>query len=155
MIWGTLTHREDGGRLVKNPQEGAAYREVVLHGESIICRDALTGDPMDIQDLKDGDTIYAWVGPAMTMSLPPHATAILILGNIPADYAVPQFYEISSVAPQALAALHPTPAPTPVAPPARVAHARRGAGSSRSPPSMTVTWPSSWMLAPILRNSST
>ena len=62
--------------------------------------------------LKDGDTIYAWVGNAMTMSLPPQATAILVLGNIPADYGVPQFYEISSVTPQAMIAIYPAPALT-------------------------------------------
>ena len=111
-VWGTLTWLDDGGLYVENSSEGAAYNAVILHGESIICLDAVTGEPMDIQDLKDGDTIYAWVGPAMTMSLPPHATAILILGNIPADYAVPQFYEIVSVTPQAMAAIYPTPALT-------------------------------------------
>ncbi len=111
-VWGTLTWLDGGGLLVQNSSESAAYSEVILHGESIICLDAVTGDPMDIQDLEDGDTIYAWVGPAMTMSLPPHATAILILGNIPADYAVPQFYEIVSVTPQAMAAIYPTPALT-------------------------------------------
>ena len=101
-VWGTLTWLDDGGLLVQNSSENAAYSEVILHGESIICLDAVTGDPMDIQDLEDGDTIYAWVGPAMTLSLPPQATAILILGNIPADYAVPQFYEITSVVPPAM-----------------------------------------------------
>ena len=111
-VWGTLTWLDDGGLLVQNSSDSAAYSEVILHGESIICLDAVTGDPMDIQDLKDGDTIYAWVGPAMTLSLPPHATAILILGNIPADYAVPQFYEIASVTPQAMAAIYPPPAMT-------------------------------------------
>ena len=65
-------------------------------GPVIICLDAVTGDPMDIQDLKDGDTVYAWVGPAMTMSIPPHATAYLILGNIPEDYGVPMYYEIKA-----------------------------------------------------------
>ena len=111
-VWGTLIWLDGGGLLVQNSSESAAYSEVILHGESIICLDAVTGDPMDIQDLEDGDTIYAWVGPAMTMSLPPHATAILILGNIPADYAVPQFYEIVSVTPQAMAAIYPAPALT-------------------------------------------
>ena len=111
-VWGTLTWLDDGGLYVENSSEGAAYNAVILHGESIICLDAVTGEPMDIQDLKDGDTIYAWVGPAMTMSLPPHATAILILGNIPADYAVPQFYEIVSVTPQAMPAIYPIPALT-------------------------------------------
>lgn len=86
--------------------------EVILHGESIFCLDAVTGEPMDITSLKDGDTIYAWVGNAMTMSLPPQATAILVLGNIPADYGVPQFYEISSVTPQAMIAIYPAPALT-------------------------------------------
>ena len=98
--------------MVENSSEDAAFDAVILHGESIICLDAVTGDPMDIQELEDGDTIYAWVGPAMTMSLPPHATAILILGNIPADYAVPQYYEIVSVTPQAMAAIYPPPAMT-------------------------------------------
>ena len=111
-VWGTLTWLEDGGLLVENSSEDAAFDAVILHGESIICLDAVTGDPMDIQELEDGDTIYAWVGPAMTMSLPPHATAILILGNIPAGYAVPQYYEIVSVTPQAMAAIYPPPAMT-------------------------------------------
>ena len=111
-VWGTLTWLDDGGLYVENSSGDETLDKVILHGESIICLDAVTGDPMDIQDLEDGDTIYAWVGPAMTMSLPPHATAILILGNIPADYAVPQFYEIVSVTPQAMAAIYPTPALT-------------------------------------------
>ena len=51
---------------------------------------------MDIKSLEDGDTVYAWVSPVMTMSLPPHATAYLILGNIPADYRVPMYYEIAA-----------------------------------------------------------
>lgn len=111
-VYGTLTWLDNGGMLVKNSNENDPLNEVILHGESIICLDAVTGDPMDIQDLKDGDTIYAWVGPAMTLSLPPQATALLVLGNIPADYAVPQFYEIASVTPQAMTAIYPAPAMT-------------------------------------------
>ena len=42
-----------------------------------------------------------------------------------------------------------------MAAPARRSLARSGAGFSRSTPSMTATWPSTWMLAPILRSSST
>lgn len=109
-VWGTLTRLESGGLLVKNDGEGLS--EVVLHGESIPCLDAVTGESVDIDSLKDGDTVYAWVGPAMTMSLPPQATALLILTHIPADYAVPQFYEIVSVAPQAVVAIYPPPAMT-------------------------------------------
>ncbi len=110
MVWGTLTRLEGGGLLVENDGEGLS--EVVLHGEDIICLDAVTGESVDVDALKDGDLIYAWVGPAMTLSLPPQATALLILTNIPADYAVPQFYEIVSVTHQAMPAIEPPPALT-------------------------------------------
>lgn len=95
MVWGTLTWLDDGGLLLQNDSE-TSLNEVILHGESIICLDAVTGDPMDIKSLKDGDTVYAWVSPVMTMSLPPQTTAYIVLGNIPADYRVPQYYEITA-----------------------------------------------------------
>lgn len=111
-VWGTLTWLEDGGMLVQNSNENDPLHEVILRGESILCLDAVTGEPMDITSLKDGDTVYAWVGNAMTLSLPPQATATLVLGNIPADYAVPQYYEIAAVTPQAMIAIYPPPALT-------------------------------------------
>lgn len=110
-VWGTLTHLEDGGLLVENSST-QALNSVILHGENILCLDAVTGEPMELSELKDGETVYAWVGPVMTLSLPPQATAILILANIPADYGVPQYYEISSVTPQAMIAIYPPPALT-------------------------------------------
>ena len=110
-VWGTLTHLEDGGLLVENSST-EALNSVILHGEDILCLDAVTGEPMELSELKDGETVYAWVGPVMTLSLPPQATAILILANIPADYGVPQYYEISAVTPQAMIAIYPPPALT-------------------------------------------
>ena len=53
--------------------------------------DAVNGYPVLLDDLEDGSTVYAYVGPAMTMSLPPQATAHLILANIPEDFGVPQY----------------------------------------------------------------
>lgn len=111
-VWGTVTWLDDGGLLVENANESDPLHEVILHGESILCLDAVTGEPMDLKQIQDGDTIYAWVGPAMTMSLPPQATAQVIVANIPADYAVPQYYEIASVKPQAMIAIYPPPALT-------------------------------------------
>lgn len=102
-VWGTVTRQEDGGLLVENSNESDPYHQVVLRGESILCLDAVTGEPMDIDTIKDGDMIYAWIGPAVTASLPPQATAFLILANIPADYAVPMYYEIVSVTARASA----------------------------------------------------
>lgn len=111
-VWGTLTRLDDGGLLVENPNENDPLHEVILRGEEILCLDAVTGVPLDLAGLKNGDTVYAWVEPVMLLSLPAQATAILVLGNIPADYAVPQFYEISSVTPQTMIAIYPPPALT-------------------------------------------
>ncbi len=45
----------------------------------------MTGLPVALEDVKDGDTIYAYIGPAMTMSLPPMTNAVMIFTNLPAD----------------------------------------------------------------------
>ncbi len=107
-VWGTLTHLDGGGLLVENGST-EDLSSVILRGEDILCLDAVTGEAMDVDDIKDGETVYAWAGPVMTMSLPPQATALLIVANIPADYAAPQYYEIASVTPQAVIAIYPAP----------------------------------------------
>lgn len=107
-VWGTLTRLDDGGLLVENDST-EDINSVILRGEAILCLDAVTGESMDVDDLRDGETVYAWAGPVMTMSLPPQATAILIVANLPADDAAPQYYEIASVAPQAMIAIYPAP----------------------------------------------
>ena len=111
-VWGTLTKQADGGLLIQNDSEGAAYPEIILHGESILFLDAVTGEEISQDSISDGSTVYAYVGPAMTMSLPPQATAHLILANIPEDFGVPQYVQISSVTPQVMIAIYPTPALT-------------------------------------------
>lgn len=40
-VWGTLTHLEDGGLLVENSST-EALNSVILHGEDILCLDAVT-----------------------------------------------------------------------------------------------------------------
>lgn len=79
-VWGRVTKLDSGGLLVQNSNENDPYHEIILHGESIRILDAVTGLPLD-RDLRDGEVIYAWVGPAMTMSLPPHATARIIVAG--------------------------------------------------------------------------
>lgn len=110
-VWGRLTKLEDGGLLVQNSDENDPYNEIILHGESIRILDAVTGMPLD-RELRNGETVYAWVGAAMTLSLPPHATAQIIVANIPEDFAAPQYYEIAKVRPRATIAIYPPPPTT-------------------------------------------
>ena len=55
--------------------------------------DAVSGDPVDADAIKTGETVYAWMGArsVTTMSLPPQTTPELLLVNVPADYKVPQY----------------------------------------------------------------
>ena len=83
-VWGTVTRLENGAVLLKNSNENAAYRETILHvTETTPIIDVVTGLPLG-RELRDGETVYAWVGPAMTLSLPPHAAAEVVEANIPA-----------------------------------------------------------------------
>ena len=105
--WGTVTWMGEDSFLVNPGEADDLSQAVVVHVGDAPCLDAVTGAPLNLDTLEDGDTVYAWVGPAMMLSMPPQSAASLILGNIPADYAVPQYYEItSSVITEDSAALH-------------------------------------------------
>lgn len=107
-VWGTITRLDDDSILLENSNESNPNSEIIVHlSETTYLIDAVTGDPMKTEDLKDGDTVYAWVGPAMALSLPPQAAATIVLGNIPADYAVPQYYQVAEVKPQIAQPINP------------------------------------------------
>lgn len=114
-VWGKVTKLESGSLLLKNDNKDDIYSEVVVHlPEGVPCVDAVTGLPMDMGKVKDGDTLYAWVGNAMTMSLPPQASALIVVGNIPADYRVPEFYQITGTDKTVMPAIYPAPERTEV-----------------------------------------
>lgn len=95
-VWGTVTWMDEDSFLLDRGERDDLSDAVVVHVGDAPYLDAVTGDTLNLDTLEDGDTAYAWVGPAMMLSMPPQASASLILGNIPADYAVPQFYEVTS-----------------------------------------------------------
>ena len=92
VIWGTVAHQKDGGLLMSTPT-GEPTEDYILWTEGVAILDAVSGEPVDAKAIKDGSTVYAWLGAqtAMTMSLPPQVTPELLLVNVPADYKVPQY----------------------------------------------------------------
>ena len=96
LVWGTLSKQEDGGLRLKTADETSHYPELVLHGESILYIDAVTGMPMSADELREGETVYAYINPSVVDGQPPRATAYLILADIPADYGVPLYYQITN-----------------------------------------------------------
>lgn len=107
LLQGPATHMEDGRLSIDSQPESAPSEissvstytgEVILNiSDDTLILDAVNGYPVQLDDLEDGSTVYAYVGPAMTMSLPPITNAELILCQIPADFKVPDYVEIKSV----------------------------------------------------------
>ena len=93
MVWGTATWQDNGSLLVRKSGETKPTDGMALWTKNAVVLDAVTGEPVDISTVKNGDAVYAWIGPlaVTTMSLPPQTTPELLLVNIPADFKVPQY----------------------------------------------------------------
>ena len=87
-----LIHSVDGNEIVAdNQSENSAQGDMILmvdeNSTFILDTD---GMPVDLADVKEGK-FEAYLGPAMTMSLPPQAFPYVVLVNIPEDAVVPQY----------------------------------------------------------------
>lgn len=97
-VYGPIT-KTDNKTLSIDNQSGTSYAgeiRITISDRTRIL-DAVTGFPVAYDDLRDGETAYIYVGPAMTMSLPPMSNTSLILCNIPADYKVPEFLKVDTM----------------------------------------------------------
>ena len=92
-VWGTVTRQENGSLLVRKSGETKPTDGTVLWTKDTVILDAVTGEPADASAIKNGDTVYAWIGAnaPVTMSLPPQTKPEVLLVNIPADFQVPQY----------------------------------------------------------------
>lgn len=100
-VWGAVTKLENGSLLLNNDDETDPNREIIVHTGSARLVDAVSGLPLAADSIQDGDIVYAWVGPAMMLSLPPQASAAVVVGNLPADYAAPRYYQVAAAVPAA------------------------------------------------------
>ena len=98
-IYGPVSHMEDGRLSIDNQSQAGSEGEIILNisRESTLILDAVSGMPLTLEDIRDGETIYVYIGPAMTMSLPPMTNAVVIFAGIPADFKVPDYAEVKSV----------------------------------------------------------
>lgn len=95
-MWGKVSPWEGEGIYLKNDSGDGSLDQVVVHvGEKTPAVDASTGLPLDLKKVKEGDTLYVWTGPAMALSMPPQVSALVVVGNVPADAAAPEFCEIA------------------------------------------------------------
>lgn len=93
-IYGPVTKTESDSLLMDN-QSGLSYPgDIVLNlSDKTRILDAVTGYPVSLSDIENGETVYAYIGPAMTMSLPPMTNPSVIFCNIPEGFRVPEFLQ--------------------------------------------------------------
>ena len=91
-IYGTITEVGEDTITVDNQSDVSSSGEIILtiDPENTILVDAQTGLPMTLADIEKG-SFEAYLGPAMTMSLPPQTTPYVVVANIPEDGAAPQY----------------------------------------------------------------
>ena len=77
---------------VDNQSENAPSGEIILtiDPENTVLADGQTGLPVTLADVAEG-SFEAYLGPAMTMSLPPHTVPYVVVVNIPEDGTAPQY----------------------------------------------------------------
>ena len=97
-VYGTVNHAEEG-RISITRQDGsfAGQELIITVSEKTRVLDAVNGFPAALNTIQNGETIYAYIGPAMTMSLPPISNGELILCKIPADYRVPEYITVDTL----------------------------------------------------------
>lgn len=96
-VCGTI-HNENGQLTLRNIQGETAMDEIVLNiSEETRILDAVNGFPVSVDNLKDGESVYAYISQAMTLSLPPQSYASMIICRIPADFAAPAYEKVDTL----------------------------------------------------------
>lgn len=98
-IWGPVLSVNENSITIDN-KSGVSYAgEIVLNisEEQSKVLGAVDGLPLQLSDIRVGDVIYAYIGNAMTMSLPPQTAAEMIIAKIPADYKVPELVTVKDM----------------------------------------------------------
>lgn len=100
-IWGQVTKvdQEYNRIFLNNQSPNSMQGEMILNisAEQTRVLDAVDGLPVSLDDLEEGETIYAYISPVMTLSLPPITTPSMILCKIPSDFRVPAYVTVDGM----------------------------------------------------------
>lgn len=97
-IWGSIVSVENGSIDLDCPSGNVIEGDVIVNlSNDTLILDGENGYPLELKDLQAGETVYAYIGPAMTMSLPPQTSGEVIIGKIPADAKAPEYLTVTSM----------------------------------------------------------
>ena len=95
-IYGTIEDISESELTVDNQSDISSQGEMILtiDPQNTILADAGSGIPLNLSDVEKGSFV-AYLGPAMTMSLPPQCTPYVVIANIPEDGDAPLYAVIA------------------------------------------------------------
>lgn len=97
-IWGSIVSVENGSMDLDCPSGNVIEGDVIVNiSNDTLILDGENGYPLELKDLQAGETVYAYIGPAMTMSLPPQTSGEVIIGKVPADAKAPEYLTVTSM----------------------------------------------------------
>lgn len=89
---------KEGEKVTGLRMESESKGEYVFHiGKQTLFFDSGAGTATGLDILKEGDSVYVYHSPAVTMSLPPQSAAEAIVTNIPADAGVAKLHTVEGV----------------------------------------------------------
>lgn len=97
-VWGPVLRVTEDRIYINNLSDNTMKGEVAITISSEHSRvvEAVNGYPVALGELSEGDFIYAYLGPAMTLSLPPIANGKMIICKAPADFKVPEYIRVTA-----------------------------------------------------------
>ena len=98
-IWGPVLWVENDQISIDNQSELSYQGEIILNidPEATYILDGRDGYPVDLSEISKDEVIYAYIGPAMTMSLPPQTTAKAVICQIPEDSAAARYVTVKAM----------------------------------------------------------
>lgn len=98
-VWGPVLRVTEDRIYIDNISDHSMKGEIAITISPDYSRvvEAVNGYPVALGDLKEGDFIYAYLGPTMTMSLPPIANGKMVICKAPADFKVPEYMRVTAV----------------------------------------------------------
>lgn len=95
-IYGTITKVKENAIVADNLSDTYVFEGIILNidPENTVLADGKTGLPLTIEDIKEG-LFEAYLGPIMTLSLPPQTTPYVVIANISEDEPAPQYAVLS------------------------------------------------------------
>lgn len=87
-VFGVITDVGENEIIVDNQSGVSSEGEIILmiDPDHTYLLDASTGLPVDVKDVQAGDSFEAYLGDAMTMSLPPQNTPDIVFVNVPEEH---------------------------------------------------------------------